>query len=99
MDSISQELGIPRKQIKDSKRPDRYIVVTHRAWLRCLLQDNSLTKFPVHPGFDEWPINEESIGRDWCLTYFTVIYFNYSIFFTPFNARIHFRFIKSILTK
>lgn len=73
MDTISQELGIPSKQIKDTKRPDRFIVVAHKTWLRCLYQENSLTKFPIHPGFDEWPINEESIGRDWSFTYFTVI--------------------------
>lgn len=72
MDTISQELGIPRKQIKDTKRADRFIVVAHKIWLKCLLQENSLTKFPIHPGFDEWPINAESIGRDWSLTYFTV---------------------------
>lgn len=72
MDVICQELGIPRKQIKETKRLGRFIVIVHKAWLKGLVKENILTKFPTHPGFDEWP-NVESIGRDWTLTYFTVI--------------------------
>lgn len=72
MDTICQELGIPRKQIKDTKRLGRFIVIVHKAWLKCLVKENILTKFPAHPGFDEWPSNAESIGQDWTLTYFTV---------------------------
>lgn len=72
MDVICQELGIPRKQIKDTKRLGRFIVIVHKSWLKCLVKDNLISKFPVHPGFDEWPSTKESIGRDWTLTYFTV---------------------------
>lgn len=74
MDSVWQELTIPRKQIRETKRRDRFIVITHRSWLKSLLQKNVVSKFPVHPGFEEWPINEESIGQDWSLAYFNVIY-------------------------
>lgn len=73
MDTICQELGIPRKQIKQTKRPDRFIVIVHKSWLKSLVQDNILSKFPVHHGFNEWPNNEESVGPDWSLTYITVI--------------------------
>lgn len=72
MDVICQELGIPRKQIKETKRLNRFIVIVHKAWLKCLVKENILTKFPTHPGFDEWPSNAESIGHEWTLTYFTV---------------------------
>lgn len=75
MDVICQELGIPHKQIKETKRPNRFIVVSHKAWLRCLIQENCLTKIPIHPGpLDEWPNNESQIDEpDWSLTYFMVI--------------------------
>lgn len=72
METICQELGIPKKQIKETKRSDRYIVVAHKSWLKCLSQHNSVAKFPVHPGFDEWPTNEDNIKQDWSLSYFTV---------------------------
>lgn len=72
MDVICQELGIPRKQIKETKRLDRFIVIVHKSWLKCLVQDSNFTKFRIHPGFDEWPNNEESIGQDWSMSYFTV---------------------------
>lgn len=72
MDAICQELGVPRKQIKETKRSDRFIVISHKTWLKCLIQENSLSKFPVHPGFDEWPNNETQIGQDWSLNYFMV---------------------------
>lgn len=72
METICQELGIPRKQIKETKRSDRFIVIVHKSWLKCLSQQNSVAKFPIHPGFDEWPNNEENIKQDWSLTYFTV---------------------------
>lgn len=73
MDVICQELGIPRKQIKETKRLDRFIVIVYKSWLKCLIQDNNFTKFPIHPDFDEWPNNGESIGQDWSLSYFTVL--------------------------
>lgn len=78
MDVICQELGIPWKQIKETKRLNRFIVIVHKSWLSCLAQDSSLTKFPIHPGFDEWPSDEGSIGQDWSLAYFTVIAYLFS---------------------
>lgn len=101
MDAICQELGIPRKQIKETKRPHRFIVIVHKSWLKSLVQDSVFSAFPNHPGFDEWPTNEESIGKDWSLTYFTVtlirlVLLPYLInIYTPFNSR----FIKSSHTK
>lgn len=72
MDAICQELGVPRKQIKETKRLNRYIVIVHKSWLKSLVQESVFSVFPIHPGFDEWPNNEENIGKDWSLTYFTV---------------------------
>lgn len=71
MEALCQELGIPRKQIKKTKHPDRYIVIAHKSWLQCLITQNSVSPFHVHPGFDEWP-NIEEIGQDWSLTYVMV---------------------------
>lgn len=75
MDVICQELGIPWKQIKQTKRLGRFIVIVHKAWLKCLVKENVLSKFPFHPGFDEWPSNADMKNRefeDWTLTYFNV---------------------------
>lgn len=72
MEVLCQELAIPRKQIKETKRPNRFIVVAHKSWLKNLVQGNTVSKFPSHPGFDEWPTNEAGIGQDWSLVYITV---------------------------
>lgn len=72
MESICQEIGVPRKQIKKTKRSDRFIVIVHRAWLSCLVQEKCVAKFPSHPGFDEWPTTDDGCGRDWTRTYFVV---------------------------
>lgn len=71
MEAICRELGIPRNQIKETKCSNRFLVIVHKSWLKCLLQQSSVSKFPSHPGFDEWPTSEE-IGEDWTLAYFTV---------------------------
>lgn len=81
MEALCQELGIPRKQIKETKHSDRYIVIAHKSWLQCLITQNSVSPFHVHPGFDEWP-NSEEIGQDYRLTYFMV---NSFIFPPQFN--------------
>lgn len=85
METVCQELGIPRKQIRNTKRTNRFIVITHKSWLKCLSQQQSLAKFPIHPGFDEWPSDEEHIGQDWALTYFTV---NIAIFYSIKQLRL-----------
>lgn len=72
METICQEIGVPRKQIKETKRADRFKVIVHRAWLLCLVKEKCVAKFPCHPGFDEWPTSEDGCGRDWTLTYFAV---------------------------
>lgn len=85
MEALCQELGIPRKQIKETKHPDRYIVIAHKSWLQCLITKNSVSPFHVHPGFDEWP-NSEEIGQDWSLTYFMVNLFVYRPQFNLINS-------------
>lgn len=77
MDSICQEIGVPRKQIKETKRSDRFIVIAHKSWLKCLVQEKCVVKFPTHPGFDEWPTNSESLGCDWSLCYFAVSFYKF----------------------
>lgn len=85
MDALCQELGIPRKQIKETKCLNRFIVVAHKSWLKCLVQENTVSKFPSHPGFDEWPNNENCIEEDWSLVYTTVIQHQFGyIYWTKF---------------
>lgn len=72
MDTIYQEIGVPRKQIRETQRSDRFIVITNRSWIKCLIQQKQIAKFPCHPGFDEWPTKNDDLGNDWCLTYFVV---------------------------
>lgn len=88
MEALYQELGIPRKQIKETKHPDRYIVIVHKSWLQRLITQHSVSPFPVHPGFDEWPNNEE-IGQDWSLTYFMVNSFVFRLRFNVINSKIY----------
>lgn len=87
MESICQEIGVARKQIKETKRSDRFIVIVHRAWLSCLVQEKCVAKFPCHPGFDEWPTSDGGCGRDWTMTYFVVSSFE-SIQFQLFDLLI-----------
>lgn len=72
MDSICQEIGIPKKQIKETKKPDRFVAIVNKSWLKCLVQQKRLAKFPIHNGFDEWPASENSLGHAWTLAYITV---------------------------
>lgn len=85
MDTLCQELGIPRKQIKETKHPNRFIIVANKNWLKCMVQENIVSKFPAHPGFEEWP-NNESIGQDWSLAYFMVVPINLTKIIVPSNG-------------
>lgn len=86
MESICQEIGVPRKQIKETKRIDRHVVIVHRAWLSCLVQEKCVAKFPCHPGFDEWPTTDDGCGRDWTLTYFVVSALSFDSSMTKVNS-------------
>lgn len=89
MEALCQELGIPRKQIKETKYSDRYIVIVHKSWLQCLITQNSVSPFHIHPGFDEWP-NSDEIGQDWALTYFTVNSFIFRPQYNLIDSKIFF---------
>lgn len=73
MEALCQELGVPRKQIRETIKSDRLTVIVHQSWLKCLIEQKRVAKFPIHPGFDEWPTGEDGLGNGWKLTYFTVM--------------------------
>lgn len=77
MDALCQELGVPRKQIRETTKSDRLMVIVHQSWIKCLVEQKRVSKFPVHAGFDEWPVSEDGLpGNGWKLTYFTVSTYN-----------------------
>lgn len=76
MDSLNQDLGIPRKQVRETKKPHRFIVICHKSWLKCLMQQKRVGKFPIHSGFDEWPASEKTLGHAWTMAYFAVSRFD-----------------------
>lgn len=72
MDVICQELNIPRKQIKETKVSDRFIILTKKSWLQLLIQNGKFSDFPVYNGLDEWPSYDNNIGHTWCKVYINV---------------------------
>lgn len=72
MDIICQELSIPRKQIKETKIKDRFIILTKKSWLQLLIQNGKFSDFPVYNGLDEWPSYDNNIGHNWCKVYINV---------------------------
>lgn len=72
MESLCQELGVPRKQIRETIKSDRFVVIVHKSWMKCLMEQKRVAKFPIHPGFDEWPACKDGLGNGWQLTYITV---------------------------
>lgn len=74
MDSICLELGIPRKQIKETKYQDRYILLAHKSWLHCLIKYKKLIDFPIFMGLEEWPSNDAvNEYSSWTTIYINVI--------------------------
>lgn len=72
MDTICQELGIPRKQIKSTKVVDRYLIAVHKSWLQCLLVQKKLAEFPIYLGADEWPAGGKYSSHAWTNVYISV---------------------------
>lgn len=81
MEALIQELGIPRKHIRETNKPDRFVVIVHKSWLKYLIEQKRVAKFPVHLGFDEWPAVDDGLGHSWKLIYFTVIFFFVNLLF------------------
>lgn len=73
MMELIQELGIPKKQIKETHHPDRFIVITKKTWLKTLANNSKVSEFPVHPDLDEWSLNTNSLTYSWTKVYFQVI--------------------------
>lgn len=72
MEVLCQELGVPRKQIRETNKSDRLMVIVHQSWIKCLVEQKRVAKFPVHAGFGEWPDGDTDLGNSWKLTYFMV---------------------------
>lgn len=76
MDLICQELGIPKKQIKETSNRDRFIVVVKKSWLKNIVQTGKIGEFVTHPaGFDEWPGFGCNVGYSWTKVYIHVSFY------------------------
>jgi hypothetical protein len=71
MDVISQELDIPKRQIKETKNRQRFSVIAHKSWLKSLSQHGQLAEFPVYYGLEDWP-HGTGLGNAWQKVHITV---------------------------
>ncbi len=56
MDTLCSDLGIPKHQIKTTKTDNRFIVLSHRSWLKCLIKQKKVNDFPIY-SLGQWPDN------------------------------------------
>lgn len=73
MDSLYSELGIPKQQIKNTKTTNRFIVLTSKSWLKCLMKHKKVNDFPVY-NLEQWPDNGKSCDqfKSWMIVNFCV---------------------------
>lgn len=72
METVSNELNIPKKQIKETNTKNRFILIAHRKFLQNLVKNKKLSNFRVYPGvIDEWPSTKE-LGNAWEQIYLVV---------------------------
>lgn len=72
MDYLCQELNIPRKQIAETTEKNRFIVLSHKYFIKNLIKNKKLSNFPVYPhAIDEWP-QQKDLGSNWEKIYIVV---------------------------
>lgn len=98
MDAICEDLFIPRQQIKETKCSDRFIIFTHKSWLKYLLKKKKIIEFPIYTNIVDWNDWQKStnIGHPWTTAYITVSLIASK---TPFFNSFFLRFTKNIATK
>ncbi|KAJ8975302.1 hypothetical protein NQ317_011644 [Molorchus minor] len=65
METIFEELGIPKKYLKKTNTEDRYIALVHKSWLKSLVKHMKLTEFLEKTRLEAWPMTEEEVGLSW----------------------------------
>lgn len=77
MDSICEDLGIPRQQIKETNCSDRFIIFAHKSWLKCLLKKKKIIEFPIHSNIIDWHDwhRTVNVGHPWTTVHITVSLF------------------------
>ncbi len=71
---IHQELNIPRKQIKETSSNNRFIIFTHKAWIKNLVKHKKLSAFASYKNdIPEWP-KVSDIENSWEFVYLVVCF-------------------------
>ncbi|XP_053697795.1 WD repeat-containing protein 81 [Sabethes cyaneus] len=72
MEAIVQDLNIPRRQIRETRRPNRFQLLTHKSWLKNISQGGKVpAEFPVcNIDTLEWPATDS--GSVWSRVYISV---------------------------
>lgn len=67
MDTLCNDLGIPKNQIKNTKTTNRFIVLASKSWLKFLVKHKKVIDFPIYES-DQWPDYE----KPWMIVNFCV---------------------------
>lgn len=74
METLCSDLGIPKQQIKNTKTTNRFVVLTSKSWLKCLIKHKKVNDFPIY-NFEQWPDNGKTSDqfKSWMIINFYVI--------------------------
>lgn len=77
MEALNCDLGIPKHQIKTTKTDNRFIVLTSKSWLKCLIKHRTVNDFPAY-NLNQWPDNGKQCDefKSWTILNFCVSNFN-----------------------
>ena len=73
MEAIIQDLNIPKRQIRETRCPNRFQLLVHKSWLKTISQSGKVTgDFPLYGGSEafEWPRGGPSSA--WSRVYISV---------------------------
>ncbi|KAF5295182.1 hypothetical protein FQR65_LT10570 [Abscondita terminalis] len=65
METLVEELGIPKRYIKTTSAEDKFIVLVHKSWLKSLLKYSKLTEFTEKAKLDSWSELDDDVGLGW----------------------------------
>lgn len=65
MEQACQSLNIPKKQIKETKCPNKFCVIAAKSWLKNIVKYKRFSDFKIYPGIvDEWP-SKKDLPKNW----------------------------------
>ncbi|KAK4874618.1 hypothetical protein RN001_013978 [Aquatica leii] len=65
MESLTAELGIPKRYIKSTSTEDKFIALVHKSWLKSLLKYSKLTEFTEKTRLESWSELDDDVGVGW----------------------------------